>query len=104
MVSLSGWMVTRAYLVIIRGGNVMNTTIDEIADGIYRISTWVDQIAPPAGFSFNQFLIDADEPLLFHTGPRTCSPPSPRRPPRWYHSSGCVGSPSVTWSPTRTGP
>lgn len=52
----------------------MNTTIDEIADGIYRISTWVDQIAPPAGFSFNQFLIDADEPLLFHTGPRHLFP------------------------------
>lgn len=52
----------------------MDTTIDEIAEGIYRISTWVDQIAPPAGFSFNQFLIDADEPLLFHTGPRHLFP------------------------------
>jgi flavorubredoxin len=48
----------------------MTTTIDEIADGIYRLSTWVPDIAPPAGFTFNQFLIDADEPLLFHTGPR----------------------------------
>jgi flavorubredoxin len=52
----------------------METTIDEIADGIYRISTWVAEIAPPAGFTFNQFLIAADEPLLFHTGPRAMFP------------------------------
>jgi flavorubredoxin len=50
------------------------TTVDEIADGIYRLSTWVPDIAPPAGFTFNQFLIDADEPLLFHTGPRAMFP------------------------------
>ena len=52
----------------------MTTTVDEIADGIYRLSTWVPDIAPPAGFTFNQFLIDADEPLLFHTGPRAMFP------------------------------
>ena len=52
----------------------MSTTVDEIADGIYRFSTWVPDIAPPAGFTFNQFLIDADEPLLFHTGPRAMFP------------------------------
>jgi hypothetical protein len=39
----------------------METTIDEIADGIYRLSTWVDEVAPPAGFTFNQFLVAADE-------------------------------------------
>lgn len=50
------------------------TTIDEIADGIYRLSTWVPDIAPPAGFVFNQFFVDADEPLLFHTGPRAMFP------------------------------
>ena len=48
----------------------METRISEIADGIYRLSTFVPEIAPPAGFTFNQFLIDADEPLLFHCGPR----------------------------------
>lgn len=48
----------------------METRISEIADGIYRLSTFVPAIAPPAGFTFNQFLIDADEPLLFHCGPR----------------------------------
>ncbi len=52
----------------------MTTTVDEIADGIYRLSTWVPEIAPPAGFTFNQFLIDAEEPLLFHTGPRGMFP------------------------------
>lgn len=43
------------------------TNIAEIADGIYRINTPVD-IA--GGFSFNQFLVVDDEPLVFHTGPR----------------------------------
>jgi len=52
----------------------METTIDEVADGIYRLSTWVPEVAPPAGFTFNQFLIAADEPLLFHTGPRAMFP------------------------------
>ena len=52
----------------------METRINEIADGIYRLSTFVPDIAPPAGFTFNQFLILADEPLLFHTGPRKMFP------------------------------
>jgi flavorubredoxin len=52
----------------------MDTTVDEIADGIYRISTWVPDIAPPEGMTFNQFLIDAEQPLLFHTGPRAMFP------------------------------
>src|SRR4051812_46146833 len=52
----------------------METPIDEVADGIYRLSTWVREVAPPAGFAFNQFLIAADEPLLFHTGPRAMFP------------------------------
>ena len=41
----------------------------EIADGIYRINTPV-VISGAGGFSFNQYLIADDEPLLFHTGPR----------------------------------
>ena len=52
----------------------METNLDEIADGIYRLSTYVPEVAPPAGFTFNQFLIAADEPLLFHTGPRGMFP------------------------------
>ncbi|HVA13960.1 MAG TPA: MBL fold metallo-hydrolase [Stellaceae bacterium] len=52
----------------------METRIDEIADGIYRLSTLVPEINPPAGFSFNQFLIRAEEPLLFHLGHRRMFP------------------------------
>lgn len=51
----------------------MQTNVAEIADHIYRISTCVPDAAP-GGFTFNQFLIDADEPLLFHTGPRGMFP------------------------------
>lgn len=52
----------------------MQTDITEIADGIYRLSTYVPEVAAPAGFTFNQFLIDADEPLLFHAGHRQMFP------------------------------
>jgi flavorubredoxin len=52
----------------------METRISEIADGIYRLSTCVPDIAPPAGFTFNQFLILGDAPLLFHTGHRRMFP------------------------------
>jgi flavorubredoxin len=46
----------------------MQTRVSEIADGVYRLSTLVPEIAPPAGFTFNQFLLMADEPMLFHCG------------------------------------
>jgi flavorubredoxin len=52
----------------------METKVSEIASGIYRLSTYVADIAPPAGFTFNQFLILGDEPLLFHTGLRRMFP------------------------------
>jgi len=48
----------------------METSVDEIAPQIYRFSTFI----PQAGIVFNQFLIDADEPLLFHTGQRQLFP------------------------------
>lgn len=48
------------------------TSIDEIADDIYRISTPVSAV--PGGFSFNQYLILDEEPLLFHTGLRHTFP------------------------------
>jgi flavorubredoxin len=51
----------------------METRVDEIADHIYRLSTFTPDIGP-TGFTFNQFLVDADEPLLFHTGPRGIFP------------------------------
>jgi flavorubredoxin len=50
------------------------TKVSEITDGIYRLSTFVAEVAPPAGFVFNQFLVLGDEPLLFHTGPRRMFP------------------------------
>ena len=50
------------------------TTINEIADGIYRISTPVPPEAMPGGFTFNQFLIVDESPLLYHTGPRKMLP------------------------------
>ncbi|HVR81648.1 MAG TPA: hypothetical protein VHF02_06160 [Luteimonas sp.] len=50
------------------------TNIHEIADGIYRISTPVVLPGDAGAFSFNQYLIDDDEPLLFHTGLRGLFP------------------------------
>ncbi|HVY85625.1 MAG TPA: MBL fold metallo-hydrolase [Caulobacterales bacterium] len=51
----------------------METKITEIADGVYRLSTFIPDV-PPTGLSFNQFLILGDEPLLFHTGMRGLFP------------------------------
>jgi flavorubredoxin len=48
------------------------TNVHEVAEGIYRINTPLP--AAPGGFSFNQYLIRDDEPLLFHTGPRRLFP------------------------------
>ena len=52
----------------------MTAKIDEIDDRIFRLSVVVPDIAPPAGFTFNHFLIDGDEPLLFHCGLRKMFP------------------------------
>jgi flavorubredoxin len=48
------------------------TRVDEVAPALYRISTPVDLV--PGGFSFNQYLIVDEDPLLFHTGPRRMFP------------------------------
>jgi len=45
------------------------TNVHEISEGIYRINTPIE-IAGAGGFSFNQYLVVDDEPLLFHTGLR----------------------------------
>lgn len=50
------------------------TRIDEIADGIHRISTPVPPEVVPGGFTFNQYLIVDESPLLYHTGPRQMFP------------------------------
>ena len=51
----------------------MQTKVDEIAEGIFRLSTFTPDL-PPAGFTFNQYLIRADEPFLFHCGGRALFP------------------------------
>ena len=48
------------------------TRIDEIADGVFRISTKIDAV--PGGFTFNQYLIRDEAPALFHTGPHAIHP------------------------------
>ncbi len=50
------------------------TRIDEISERIYRISTPLPPPAIPTGFTFNQFLVVDEQPLLFHTGPRRLFP------------------------------
>jgi len=50
------------------------TNVHEVVDGIYRINTPVPPSVIPGGFSFNQYLVRDDEPLLFHTGPRKLFP------------------------------
>ena len=50
------------------------TSIDEIENGIFRISTPVPPESIPGGFTFNQYLIVDDCPLLYHSGPRKMFP------------------------------
>lgn len=50
------------------------TTIDEVADGIYRINTPLITDAIPGGFNLSQYLVVDDEPLVFHTGWRRWFP------------------------------
>jgi flavorubredoxin len=51
----------------------LETTIDEIADGIFRLSTWIPGITEH-GFTFNQFLLTGEQPFLFHCGMRQLFP------------------------------
>ncbi len=48
----------------------METRVTEIAQDIHQLTTYV----PEMDFSFNQYLVAGDEPLLFHTGPRQMFP------------------------------
>jgi len=50
------------------------TQVDEIQSGIHRISTPVPPEVMPGGFTFNQYLIVDESPLLYHTGPRKMFP------------------------------
>ena len=51
----------------------MDTTVDEIGDGIFRLSTWIPDITEH-GFTVNQFLLTGEQPFLFHTGMRQLFP------------------------------
>ncbi|MFZ5549659.1 MAG: FprA family A-type flavoprotein [Pseudomonadota bacterium] len=44
--------------------------IDEIARDTYRINVAMPPGLIPGGFSYNQYLVVDERPLLFHTGPR----------------------------------
>ena len=46
------------------------TRIDAINESLFRISTAVPADMVPGGFTFNQYLLVDDAPLLFHTGLR----------------------------------
>jgi flavorubredoxin len=50
------------------------TNVQEVADGIYRINTPVNIKGGPGGFSFNQYLVVDDEPMIFHAGLRKMFP------------------------------
>jgi flavorubredoxin len=51
----------------------MDTTVEEIAPNIFRLSTWVPDISED-GFTFNQFLLTGEQPFLFHCGMRQLFP------------------------------
>src|SRR6185437_11742022 len=52
---------------------LIETKTSEIGEQIYRFSTAVTGIGPEP-FTFNQFLIAAEEPMLFHLGHRQMFP------------------------------
>ena len=77
-----------------------DTRIDEIADGIYRLSTFVPDVGP-TGFTFNQFLIATTSRCCSTPGIRMLFPLGQRRgraPSR--RSKHSAGSPSATSRPT----
>jgi flavorubredoxin len=78
---------------------VGGTRIDEVADGIFRISTPVDSIAG-GGITYNQYLIVDDEPLLFHTGKRRMFPQVRAAAARVMPLERCAGSHSRISRPT----
>ena len=73
----------------------MKTNVDEIGPDIFRFSTFIPDVGP-TGFTFNQFLVRAEQPFLFHTGMRGCSRSCPTRSRAWCRSTSCAGSASPT--------
>ena len=54
--------------------DTLQSSIHEVAADTYRISVALPPSAFPGGFSFNQYLVLDDQPLLFHTGPKKMFP------------------------------
>gem|GEM_PF-5222279 len=52
----------------------MGARVTEIAPDVFEISVHDAAISPPMGLTFNQFLIRAEEPLLYHTGMKRIFP------------------------------
>jgi hypothetical protein len=77
----------------------LETNIDEIADGVFRFSTWIPGITEH-GFTFNQFLLTGEQPVLFHCGMRQLFPLVSWAIGKVIGSNGCAGSPSPTSRPT----
>jgi hypothetical protein len=61
----------------------LETTVNEIADGVFRFSTWIPGITEH-GYTFNQFLLTGERPFLYLSS-------------SW---NSCAGSPSPTLRPT----
>ncbi len=61
------------YSIMVVTNKQYGTNVQEIADGIYRINTPVN-LPGGGGFSFNQYLVVDDKPMVFHTGPRKIFP------------------------------
>ncbi len=79
----------------------MDTTVDVIAEGIYRFSTYAPQVAPPAGVIYNMFLVPGDEPLLFHAGKRRMFGSSHAALARFLPPERSAGSRSATTNAVR---
>lgn len=54
--------------------NVPSASITEISADTYRVSVALPPSLFPGGFSFNQYLLRDEQPLLFHTGPKKMFP------------------------------
>ena len=81
----------------------MITNLDEIAPNIYRLSTFVSEIGP-TGLTFNQFLLDDEEPLLFHTGHRSMFPSISKAMSESCRSTASMDYFSATSNPTNAVP
>jgi len=58
----------------LRESTQVDTHVQEIAAGIFRLSTFVSTAGGAGGMTYNQFLILGDEPMLFHCGQKALFP------------------------------